>query len=75
VFEEVVLKIAEVNVVVIGLPCQWSCRRTRGARVMTETHQGSRRGGGNAKVDAVRAVEDVEKGDDAIEADGAGTGG
>jgi hypothetical protein len=32
-------------------------------------------GGGNAEVDAVRAVVDVEKGDDAIKADGAGTGG
>jgi hypothetical protein len=26
VVEEVVLKMAEVDVVVIGLPCQWSCR-------------------------------------------------
>jgi hypothetical protein len=36
VVEEAVLKMAEVDVVVVGLPCQWSCRRTRGAMVMTE---------------------------------------
>ena len=35
--EETVLKMAEVNVVVAGLSCRWSCRRTRGAMVMTET--------------------------------------
>jgi hypothetical protein len=37
VVEEAVLKMAEVDVVVVGLPCRWSCRRTRGAMVMTET--------------------------------------
>ena len=36
VVEEAVLKMAEVDVVV-GLPCRWSCRGTRGAMVMTET--------------------------------------
>ena len=35
--EETVRKLAEVDVVVVGLPCRWSCRRTRGAMVMTET--------------------------------------
>ena len=29
--EDAMLNIAEVDVVVVGLPCQWSCRRTRGA--------------------------------------------
>ena len=36
VVEEAVLKMAEVDVVV-GLPCRWSCRGTRGAMVMMET--------------------------------------
>ena len=26
--EEAMLKMAEVNVVVVGLPCRWSCTRT-----------------------------------------------
>jgi hypothetical protein len=30
VFKEVVLEVAEVDVVVVGLPCRWSCRRPRG---------------------------------------------
>lgn len=30
------LKIAEVDVVVVGLPCWWSCRRTRGTMVTIE---------------------------------------
>jgi hypothetical protein len=38
VVEETVLQMAEVDVVVVGLPCQWSYRRTRGAMVMMETH-------------------------------------
>ena len=44
VVEEAVLKMAEVDVVVVGLPCRWSCRRARGAMMMMETHRGSRRG-------------------------------
>jgi hypothetical protein len=44
VFKEALLEVAEVDVVVIGLPCGWSCRRTRGARMMTETRRGSRHG-------------------------------
>lgn len=39
-------KIAEVDAVVVGLPCYWGCRRTRGAMAMTETRRGSRRGRG-----------------------------
>ena len=42
--KEAMLKMAEVDVVVVGLPCQWSCRRTRGARMMMETGRGSRCG-------------------------------
>jgi hypothetical protein len=37
VVEEAMLKMAEVDVVVVGLPCRWSCRHTRGAMVMIET--------------------------------------
>ena len=44
VVEEAVLKMAEVDVVVVGLPCRWSYRRTRGAMVMTETRGGSHHG-------------------------------
>ena len=39
--EDVVLRMAEVDVVVVRLPCQWSCMRTGGAMVMTETRRGS----------------------------------
>ena len=31
------------------MPCQWSCRYTRGAMVMTETRRGSRRGRGRCR--------------------------
>ena len=40
--------------------CRWSCRHTRGAMVMTETRRGSRRGRGDAEVDAIRTV--IEEG-------------
>jgi hypothetical protein len=43
VVEEAMLKIAEVNIVMVGLPC-WSYTRTRGAMVITETCRGYRRG-------------------------------
>ena len=46
VVEEAVLKMAEVDVVVVELPCRWSYRRARGAMMMTETRRGSRRGRG-----------------------------
>ena len=49
VVEEAVLKMAEVDVVVVGLPCRWSCRRARGAMMMTETRRGSRRGRGRCR--------------------------
>jgi hypothetical protein len=39
VFKEAVLEVAEVDVVVVVLPCRWSCGRTRGARMMTETRR------------------------------------
>ena len=44
VFEKAVQEVAKVDVVVVGLPYQWSYRRTRGARMMTETGRGSRPG-------------------------------
>jgi hypothetical protein len=44
VVEEAVRKMAEADVVVVGLPCRGSCRRSRGAMVMTETRRGSRHG-------------------------------
>ena len=47
--EETVLKMAEVDVVVVGLPCRWSCRRTRGAMVMTKTRQGNHHGRGQCR--------------------------
>ena len=47
--EETVLKMTEVNVVVVRLSCSWSCRCTRGAMVMTKTRRGSRRGRGRCQ--------------------------
>lgn len=44
--EEVVLKIAEVDLVMVGLLYWWSCKHTRGAMVMTETCRGSHHGRG-----------------------------
>ena len=38
VVKEAMLKMAEVDVVVVGLAYRWSCRHTRGAMVMTGTH-------------------------------------
>ena len=32
VFEEVMLEVAEVNIVVVGLLCRWSYRHTRGCQ-------------------------------------------
>jgi len=62
VVEEAVPRMVEVDVVVVGLPCRWSCRHTRGAMVMTGTRRGSRRGRGDVEVDTVRAVVDIEEG-------------
>jgi hypothetical protein len=41
VCEEVVPEVDEVDVVVVRLPCRWSCKRTRGAMMMTEWRQSS----------------------------------
>ena len=46
VVTKVVLKMAEVNVVVVGLSCRWSYRHTRSVMVTTETSRGSRHGRG-----------------------------
>jgi hypothetical protein len=44
--EEVVLKIAEVDLVMVGLLYWWSCKHTRGAMVMMKTRRGSHHGRG-----------------------------
>jgi hypothetical protein len=59
VVEEAMLKMAEVDIVVVRLLCRWSYRRIRGAMVMTETRPSWERG--DAKVGAVRAVVDIEE--------------
>jgi len=46
VFEEAVLEVAEVDIVVVGLSCRWSSRRTSGAMGMTEMRRGCRHGRG-----------------------------